>query len=236
MDGFIEFLRGPGFRFAMAVAVVGLTAQVMQSIVGLVRARMRAGDKRLDVAGTLKRTILWLMPLRHFVGSRPFYSVFSVLFHAGILIVPFWYLGHIRLWGRGMDVAWPAIPGEWADGLTLMTLGAGVALLLGRLFNRVSRQTSRLQDWVLPSLLVVAFGSGYWMAHPGTSPFSPSATALAHVLSGDVLLVIAPFTKIVHCVMLPFSRFAAEWTWRLVPNAGADAQRTLGKALGKEVV
>jgi len=119
MDGLIEFLRGPGFRLAMTVAIVGLAAVAFQSVAGLVRARMRAGNKKLDVFGTLVRTVLKLSPVRHFFGSRPLYTVTSVVFHAGILVVPLLYLGHIRLWGRGMDLAWPAIPGSVADVLTL---------------------------------------------------------------------------------------------------------------------
>ena len=231
MDGFMELVRGPLFRFAFTIAVVGLAAQAFQSAAGLLFAIIRAGDKRVDVSGILWRTADRLNPFYYLSGgsSRILYTLSSILFHIGVVTVPIFYEGHIRLWERALDVSWPALPASAADGLTLLTIATGSLLIILRLGNEEARKTSRIQDWVLTPFLVFAFAMGYLLGHPGMSPFGLSTTIVIHVLLAEVLLMIAPFTKIVHCVMLPFARFASEWTWRLVPGAAAHVSRTLGE-------
>jgi nitrate reductase gamma subunit len=229
MDTLIEFGRGPLFRFAVAIALLGLLRHVVLSVWGLWQARRRAGDRRLALGQIIARTIVVLNPLRYFVGNRWLYSILSVAFHVGLILVPVLLAGHISLWRRGLGVGWPALPMAAADVLTLVTVATGLHLLVGRAGAEASRRLSRPQDWLLPPLMVLAFGSGYLLAHPARNPFDLSLTMLVHVGVGDLLLLLTPFTKIAHCVLLPFSQLVSEMAWRLVPGAGHEVRKTLGK-------
>jgi len=229
MDALIEFGRGPLFRFSAAIAVLGLLRHVVLSVVGLIDVKHRAGDKRLQLGSLLVRTASRLNPLRYFVGSRRVYSILSTAFHIGLILAPIFYLGHIRLWARGTGWGWPALPGAVADGFTILTMVAAALLLLGRAWSRASRVMSRPQDWLLPLLIAAEFLSGYLLAHPAREPLSLNTTMLLHVWVGDLLLLVTPFTKIAHCALLPFSQIVAEMAWRMVPGAGLDVVKTLGK-------
>jgi nitrate reductase gamma subunit len=229
MDTLIEFGRGPLFRFAVAIAVLGLLRHAALSIWGLWRARRRAGDRRLALGQVIARTAGALNPLRYFVGNRWLYSILSVAFHVGLILVPVFLAGHVRLWRRGLGIGWPALPMGVADALTLVTLTTGVLLLVARAWSEASRRLSRPQDWLLPPLIVIAFGSGYLLVHPARSPFDPSFTMLVHVWVADLLLLLTPFTKLAHCALLPFSQLVSEMAWRLVPGAGQAVHKTLGK-------
>ncbi len=229
MDVVIDFLRGPLFRFSIAVVILGLSRHVVLSVAGFLRARSRAGYKQIDFGAVLARTLTTLNPVRYMLGGRWFYTILSVLFHVGVILVPLLFLGHIRLWERGMGVSWPALPSVVADGLTWLTVLTGIGLLLGRALFKDSREMSRRQDWVLPPLILLAFLTGYLLAHPGSNPLDLKVTMLLHVSVSNLLLLITPFTKIAHCVMLPFSQLVAEMAWRLVPGAGLDVVKTLGK-------
>lgn len=229
MEAVIEFLRGPLFRFAVAVVVLGLLRHVVLSLVGFWRARSRANDRDFKIRTVVWRTLVTLNPVRYMTGGRWFYTILSVAFHVGLILVPVFFLGHIRLWERGIGLTWPALPGSVADFLTLMTIATGFGIFLGRALFRDSRAMSRPQDWLLPPLIVVAFVTGYLLAHPGTNPMGLQFTTLVHVLVADALLLMTPFTKIAHCVMLPFSQLVGEMAWRLVPGAGNDVVKTLGK-------
>ena len=55
---------------------------------------------------------------------------------------------------------------------------------------------------------------------------------LIHVLSAELIFVLIPFSKIAHCVLIPFSQLVSDLGWRFPPTAGKD----LAKALGKESV
>lgn len=229
MDTLIDFGRGPLFRFAIVLALLGLGRYVLLSAWGLRQARRRAGDKRMAFGAVLARTFTRLSPARYLAGNRAAFTVLSVLFHAGVILVPIFSAGHVRLWRRGIGLGWPALPPAVASALSLLAIATGVLLLVGRASHLASRTTSRLQDWLLPALIVLAFASGWLVAHPEANPFSLASVTLVHVGVGDLLLIVTPFTKIAHCVLLPFSQFVNEMAWRLVPGAGHEVTKTLGK-------
>jgi len=229
MDTLIEFGRGPLFRFAVALAVLGLVRHAALSLWGMRQVLRRAGDKRLVLGPIIRRTFVHLNPVRYFTGNRGFYSVVSTLFHVGLMLVPIFLAGHIRLWRRGVGIGWPALPASLADALTILTLVTGVALLVGRAWFVASREMSRPQDWILPPLIAFEFLSGYLLAHPASNPLDLQLVTFLHVGVGDLLLLVTPFTKIAHCAMLPFSQLVSEMAWRFVPGAGHEVVKTLGK-------
>ncbi|MBN1652757.1 MAG: hypothetical protein JXA30_03185 [Deltaproteobacteria bacterium] len=229
MDALIEFGRGPLFRFAVAIALLGISRHAILSVIGFIRLRARVGDKRLAYGAIALNTLRRLNPLKYLVSSRWYYTVLSVAFHVGLILVPIFYLGHIRLWRSGLGFGWPALPGPVADVLSLITIVSAMLLLAARAWWKESRAISKAQDWLLPPLIAIAFLSGYLLAHPAQNPFDFSITMFVHVWVGDLLLLITPFTKIVHCTLLPFSQLVAEMAWRMVPGAGRDAVKTLGK-------
>jgi len=229
METLIEFGRGPLFRFAVAVAVLGLLRQAVLSAWGVRQMLKRAADNRIALGAVVWRTIVQLNPLRYFTGNRWLYSMLSTLFHVGLILVPVFFLGHIRLWRRGLGLGWPALPMGVADVLTIVTIVTGLALFVARGWAKASRQISRPQDWLLPPLIALEFLTGYLLAHPGTTTFRFETLMLVHVGVGDLLLILTPFTKIAHCAMLPFSQLVAELAWRFVPGAGREVVKTIGK-------
>jgi nitrate reductase gamma subunit len=229
MDTVIELCRGPLFRFALALALLGLLRLALLSAWELRRALRRAGDRRLTLWPLVGRTLASLSPLRYLAGNRAFYTAASVLLHAGVLLVPAFYAGHVWLWRRGLGVGWPALPATLADGLVVMTLAAAALLLAGRAWSPTSRAVSRLQDWLLPVGIALASATGYLLAHPAANPLDLRLVTLVHVGSGDLLLALTPFTKLAHCALLPLSRLVNELAWRFVPGAGHAVTKTLGK-------
>lgn len=230
MDALIEFGRGPLFRFAIAIALLGLSRHVLLSVVGFIRLRTRVGDKNIPYGAVVTNTFARLNPVKYILSTnRWFYSILSLTFHVGLILVPIFFLGHIRLWRNGIGLSWPALPGAIADGLTMITAVTALLLLLARASSMESRAISRVQDWTLPPLIALAFISGYLLAHPTQNPFDFSTTMLIHVWVSNFLLIATPFTKIAHCVLLPFSQLVAEMAWRMIPGAGHNTVKTLGK-------
>ena len=155
MDAAIEFLRGPLFRFSLAVLLLGLSRHVILSAIGFWRARSRAGQKEIQFGTVVAKTVSTLNPIRYMLSGRWLYTVLSVVFHIGLILVPLLFLGHIRLWERGVGLSWPGLPNTAADVLTWLTILTGVALLTGRAAFKDSREMSRAQDWVLPPLRIL---------------------------------------------------------------------------------
>jgi len=229
MDALIEFARGPLFRFAVAVALLGLSRTALLTVWELRRALRRAGDQRFSLLPVIGRSLASLSPLRFLAGNRAFYTAASVVFHAGVILVPVFFSGHVRLWRRGLGVGWLTIPDVAADGLAIVTVLAAAFLLGGRARHPAARAVSTWQDWLLPPAIALAFITGFLVAHPAQNPLDVRLVTLVHVAIADALLLLTPFTKLAHCALMPLSRVVNELAWRFVPGAGHEVTKTLGK-------
>lgn len=229
MQHILSFAEGPLFRFAIALFILGLLQQVLLSVWGFVRVRRQAGKRDVRFGPLVAATLRQVNPFRYLLGPRGGYTLLTLVMHVGLLVVPIFLAGHIFLLSQGIGYRWPHLPMGVADVLTLLTLVSALLLVVARLANHTSRSISRLQDWILPLLIAAVFASGYVMVNPRFDLLPYPATRLIHVLSANLLLLLVPFTKIVHMVGLPFSQLAGEFGWRFVPGAGENVRKTLGK-------
>lgn len=228
MDVWLQLAMGPLFWVAFTVMVLGLGRHLALTLYELVRAYRRAGDRKIPARRILSETRQWLIPIGR-LRNRWLYSATTFLFHVGVILVPLFLAGHIALWQQALGVSWPALPNDVATTLTLITLAAGVAVLIQRLASRESRVLGRFQDYALPLLIVLVFVSGFMVMHPAWNPAGRDPVFLLHVLSGDLLLFLVPFTKLSHMVLLPLTQLIGELAWHFPQDAGHRVGVTLGK-------
>jgi nitrate reductase gamma subunit len=228
MDTWIAFARGPLFRMALAVCLLGLAYRVGNTLWQIRRSHRQAGDKRLDTGTVVKATVKGLLPLRLF-KLRPLYTIASIGFHIGILLVPLFYVGHVTLWQGSLPLAWPTLGPEVSDILALVGIAGLVFVLCGRLLIRASRDLTSREDVVILLFLIFVMASGYWAAHAASSPFDPRAMLLIHLLLGNLALILTPLTKIVHCVLGPLTQLLSEIAWHFPAEAGRNVATVLGK-------
>jgi nitrate reductase gamma subunit len=161
MESWIEFGRGPLFRIAFALMLLGLLRAVTLTLIGIVEAYRRSPDKIVNWREVRGQTLAWLFPFTRLWRARPVYSTLSFLFHAGLLLVPLFLAAHVLLWKRSTGFAWYAIPHSLANSLTGLAIVAGIGLCFGRLLDSSARKMSRPQDFAWLLLLVVPFLSGF---------------------------------------------------------------------------
>jgi nitrate reductase gamma subunit len=230
LDASIALARGPIFRICLAICLLGLAYHLAATVQLVVSARRRAAVRDWSLVDIAGRTAAWLAPWR-IVARRPVYGTASLAFHAAVLIVPLFYAGHVGLIGTWWPAWWPTLGLAAADILTWLGI-AGLSVLLGaRLLIARSRDLTRLTDVAVLAVLATALLSGYWSAHPAATPaIPPRAMVLVHMLLGNLVLVLLPFSKMVHVVLYPFSRLLSEIGWRFPAASG----RHVAVALGKE--
>lgn len=226
MDAWIDLARGPLLRIAFAICALGLLYRVGASLFIAVTAYLRAGDRRIPFAEALAATAAWLVPVRLF-RSRPIYSIASFAFHLGVILVPLFYVGHVALWHEMVPLPWPSFGGDAGDLLSVLALVGLGAVLVGRLGTKASRSLTRGTDLAVLVALLAAVVSGLLSAHPDLAPGNPRAWLLAHMLLGDLVLVMVPTTKIAHCVLFPFARVQFELAWRPPAETGRHVARAL---------
>lgn len=228
MEAWIDFGSGALFRLSFSLMLLGLLRVFLLTIIEIVAAYRRSPDRIVAWREIAGQTLAWLLPVGRLWRKRPIYSVTSFLFHVGLLLVPCFLAAHVLLWKRSVGIAWPAIPQDLADWLTLLTIVTGLGLFFGRLLHPAARALSRRQDYLWPLLLVVPFATGYICSNAPIRPSTYQPLMLVHVYSADLILLLMPFTKIAHCVLAPLSRLATAVAWKFVPGAGDRVAGTLG--------
>lgn len=228
MDALLDFARGPLFRFSLAVMFLGLLRVFLLDLVAAIGAYRRAGDKTMPWPYIIRRTFQWFFPVNRVFINRPVYSLFSIFFHVGLL-VPIFLFAHVELWRGAIGFGWLTLPKVWADWLTLSTIICAVALVVGRLSSRASRFLSRKQDFLWPLLLLIPFVTGYVCANLSVSAAIYQLLMLTHVLSAELILVLMPFTKIAHCVLMPYSQIISGLAWRFPADTDEAVCTTLNK-------
>ncbi len=228
----LAWARGPLFVFSFIIMVLGIARLIVLTDINIVRSIYRASDKRLPIKTLMVTTLRWLFPFRQVTKqsqNRLWYSIVSILFHAGLILTPLFLGAHLLLWKRGTGISWPGLPNSGADILALLTVVTGLLLIIGRVTNPFSRKLSRFQDFFLPPLLLVPFISGFLAMHPLLNPLSYQLMMLFHVLSGDAILMLIPFTKMSHFILLPASQLISEIGWHFPADMGENVGITLHK-------
>lgn len=197
------FLTGPMFWIALAVCLIGLAVRVVLYIKGLDwqldRVAYRSHPK-LGAIGALRSIGFWLLPF----GTRgwrrqPFMTVIFFGFHFGVLIVPLFLLAHNQFLAEkiGVSFGWTLGTGI-ADLLSWSVIVCGLLLLGRRLALAEVRILTTPYDLLILALVAAPFVTGLLARYEmGNYSF----WLMAHILSGEVLLIAIPFTKLSHIAL-----------------------------------
>lgn len=231
MEQWLEWARGPVFRACFAIMLLGILRVIILNTISIVSLllRSRRNGRAMAWKPVITTTLQWMFPVKKGVEVRGLFGLISMLFHMCIIVTPFFLGAHIMLWERGLGVSWPAISNSLADDLTLIGIATGIVLFADRLGARASRALSRPQDFLLPVLISVPLASGYLAMHPGINPFGYNGTMCIHVMSGNLIFLLIPFTKMSHMALFPGTQLVSELGWHLQPGAGQQVALALGK-------
>ncbi|MFH2048222.1 MAG: hypothetical protein ABIJ12_02160 [bacterium] len=229
MEALLEFARGPLFRLSLAIMILGLIRILALDLYGAWEAYRKAGDKTLPWKLITVRTLHWFFPVKRVLHSRPVYSIISILFHVGLLLVPLFLFAHIQLWKSAIGFGWWALPKGIADILTIITITCGILLFIGRVSSTASNFISRKQDYWWPLLLLLPFITGFLCMNSSLAASTYQLLILIHILAAELIFILLPFTKIAHCILMPLSQFIANLAWKFPANTDDDICTTLNK-------
>lgn len=203
-----QIITGPLLWLTFLVFVGGLAWRVSTYIKGL--------DWKLDrvaygtqtaygVRGAARSIAAWLVPF----GSRgwkvkPIFTILFFVFHIGIVITPLFLLGHAEILKMRFGLSWPALPMVLADVLTVAMMCAGAFIIVRRIALPEVRIITSLYDYLLLVITIAPFFTGFMAVHQLGGDYT--FWLYAHILSGEVMLLAIPFTKLFHVVGFFLSR------------------------------
>ena len=209
---FYLFVEGPLLWIAFMVFIIGsLLRAAMFWVVSTKKDKIIYEHFSWKYA--LTSIVNWLLPFNNKgVEKNPVYATLGYIFHICLVIVPIWLAGHISLWEEScFEWSWTPIPDGLADWMTLIFLAIALFFLLRRIFSADIRLISGCADYSLLIITALPFLTGYFLTH-GTLDsvgFLGDNMTLIHMLTGELMLILIPFTKLSHFILFFFSRGAS---------------------------
>ena len=147
---------------------------------------------------------LALVKVRTVLGVNPFVTVVTTIFHLCIVILPFFVYAHNMLLDESLGISFPSLPEAVTDIFTMIFLACAGYFLLRRLFVARVRAITTFYDFVILMIAVSPFITGYFAYH---HMYDYKLMVILHILSGELMLMAIPFTKLVHMIYFFLNRF-----------------------------
>jgi nitrate reductase gamma subunit len=202
MYALYAFVRGPLLWVAFLLFLAGMTYRVV-SLIHLSLERDRVVFNHFSMKWALRSIFHWLLPLNHTVTQYPVYSLVAFLFHICLFAIPVFLLAHNMLWQESWDISWWSLPDKVADYLTLLMLAAILFLMVRRAVLPYAKIVTTPMDYILLLVVALPFLTGYLAYHQW---LNYEWMLILHILSGEVMLVLIPFTKLAHMLLFFFTR------------------------------
>ena len=202
-----DFVTGHLAWLAFLIFFIGIIIRIVRYVKGL--------DWKLDrvtytvnisygIKGALRSILFWIFPF----GTRswrcyPFLTIFVFSFHIGLLVTPVFLAAHHVLLLERWGIRFWTISESSADFFTLAVLVSAVFLALRRIALPEVRIITNAYDYLVLIIAVAPFFTGL-MAHYSFGNYH--FWLISHILSGEIMLVAIPFTKLSHFINFFLSR------------------------------
>ncbi len=157
------------------------------------------------MAGGLRTIVTRSFPDRGTLRRSTFNIVAGYVFHVGFFVVLLLFAPHILVFREVLGFSWPSIPTPIIDATTLVTIIALLAVLAHRLQHKVMRFLSRFEDYLAWFVTILPLITGYLAFH--RIGLTPTTLIAIHILSVELLMVVFPFTKLMHAITLFMARY-----------------------------
>jgi nitrate reductase gamma subunit len=136
--------------------------------------------------------------------TDPLMTVVTAVFHVCLILTPIFLLGHNILLDQSWGASLWSLPECLADGLTIVLFICAAFFLIRRLFLARVRAISTFYDYLVLLIAIAPFLTGYLAYHQW---FDYQPVMILHVLSGELMLITIPFTKLGHMLFFFLYRF-----------------------------
>lgn len=201
---FLNWVRGPGFQIAVIVFIAGIIIRFAEILL-LGRKANLAEAKGSEMSGGLRTIASRFVPDKDTFKRSSFTIVAGYLFHIGLFVAIFLFAPHILMFKDVIGFGWPSIPTPIVDALTVVSIISLLALLVHRMRDNVLKFLTTKEDYLVWMLTILPLITGYIAFHR-IGMTAPTLLAI-HILSVELLLVIFPFTKLMHTFTFVLSRW-----------------------------
>lgn len=202
-----EFITGFMFWLSLGVCLIGMVVRTILYFRGLAwnldRVAYKAYPKE-GLSGALRSIYKWLLPFgTHGWRKQPFMTVIFFSFHIGAVLVPLCLIAHNLFLESKTGLRFMTIPNGLADLLTWLVVVSALLIVLRRVALPEVRILTNWYDYLIICISVAPFITGLLARYEvGNYMF----WLMTHIISGELLLLAIPFTKLSHVFLFFASR------------------------------
>lgn len=138
------------------------------------------------------------------IGVHPVMTIVTSIFHLCLVATPLLLLGHNELIRESWGISFFSLPERLTDIMTQVVIGCTLFLLFRRILIAKVRSITTVSDYLILLLTAAPFITGFFAFHQ-THDYEP--VILLHMLSGELMLILLPFTKLAHMIFFFINRF-----------------------------
>jgi nitrate reductase gamma subunit len=197
------FLTGPALWATFIIFSGGLLLRIVW-LYRLSRKKDPVVYNHASFAWGAKSIFYWMVPW----GSasmrlQPLFTLMVFVFHVTLLSVPLFFYAHNILWDEAFGISLWSMPNQWADAMSVIFIGATIYLVIRRIVRSEVRILTGAWDYILLGTTALPFLTGF-LAYHQFGPYEPMM--ITHVIAGELLLILIPFTKLGHMILFFFTR------------------------------
>jgi len=201
---FLNWVRGPGFQIAVIIFIAGIIIRFAEILL-LGRKANLAEAKGSEMSSGLRTIVTRSFPDKSTFQRSTFTIVAGYIFHIGLFVTIFLFAPHILMFKDVIGFGWPSLPTPIVDAMAVVTIIAMLAVLAHRMRDNVLRFLSTREDYIVWLVTIAPLITGYIAFHR-IGMTAPTLLAI-HILSVELLLVVFPFTKLMHTFTVVLSRW-----------------------------
>jgi len=201
---FLNWVRGTGFQIAVGIFIAGIIIRFAEILL-LGRKANLAEAKGSEMSGGLRTIMSRFVPEKDTFKRSSVTIVAGYIFHIGLFVTIFLFAPHILMFKDVIGFGWPSVPTPIVDAFTVISIIALLTLLVHRMRDNVLKFLTTKEDYLVWMLTILPLITGYIAFHR-IGMTAPTLLAI-HILSVELLLVIFPFTKLMHTFTFVLSRW-----------------------------
>jgi nitrate reductase gamma subunit len=203
MHDIYQFVSGPLAWLAFTVFIVGSLYRLLHMLV-LVYRKERFIFSFMSWKYSLRSIFHWIIPFASVnMRKHPVLTLVTFTFHICLFAVPVFLLSHAVLWDESWNLHLWTLPDPVSDAMTLAVIGCCVFFGVRRIKEPEVRYLTFASDYGILGMVAAPFVTGFiayhqWIDYP--------VSMVLHILSGEILLMAIPFTRLSHMLFSPFTR------------------------------
>ncbi|MDJ0986453.1 MAG: nitrate reductase [Desulfobacterales bacterium] len=203
MHDLYNFVSGPLAWLAFILFIGGCLYRLI-SLMILVHRKEKFIYSYMSLKYSLRSIFRWSTPFAtENMRRHPALTIVAFAFHICLILTPLFLLAHVTLVEESWNLSWWTLPEGWAEIMTLIVIVSCVFFLVRRLVNPEVKYVTSASDYILLAIVAAPFVTGILVYYQW---FGYETLLILHILSGEIMLVAIPFTRLSHMLFAPLTR------------------------------